>query len=104
MSRARLSWQVSLWPPCMIYRDLDPKGHYLVRTTGYGQELLRINGTPVQPSVDGKEMGEFKEFPVPPECLSDGRLVLTWARPGNEQNLNWRNRSRLSEVWLIKLK
>ena len=104
MSRTRLSWQVSLWPPCMIYRDLDPKGHYLVRTTGYGQELLRMNGTPVQPSVDGKEMGEFKEFPVPEECLSDGRLVLTWARPGNEENLNWRSRSRLSEVWLIKLK
>lgn len=104
MSRARLSWQVTMWPPCMVYRDLDPKGDYIVRTTGYGQELLRMNGTPVRPSVDGKEMGEFKEFPVLPECLRDGRLVLTWVRPGNEQGLNWRNRSRLSEVWLIKQK
>jgi hypothetical protein len=104
MSRARLSWQVSMWPPCMVYRDLDPKGDYIVRTTGYGQELLRMNGTPVRPTVDGKEMGEFKEFPVPPELLRDRRLVLTWVRPSNEQALNWRNRSRMSEVWLIKQK
>jgi hypothetical protein len=46
-------------------------------------------------------MGEFKEFPVSKEHLADRKLVLTWDRP-DESHLNWRQRSRLSEVWLLK--
>jgi hypothetical protein len=47
-------------------------------------------------------MGEFNEFPVPAECLRGGRLELTFEIPGDEGHLNWRQRSRLSEVWLLR--
>jgi hypothetical protein len=47
-------------------------------------------------------MGEFKEFPVPAEQVKDRRLVLTWDIPADEEHLNWRQRSRLAEVWLLK--
>jgi hypothetical protein len=101
-SRARLSWQVTMWPGAMVYEGLDPKGQYVVRTTGYGQALLKIDGGRVQPSIDGKEMSDFKEFPVPAGCLVDGRLELTWDRAGDEEHLNWRRKSRLAEVWLLR--
>ena len=101
-SRARLSWQTTLWPKAVVYEGLDPKATYRVRTTGYGQGLLRINGESVAPAVDGREMAEFKEFPIASEFLEDGKLVLTWDIPTDEEHLNWRRRSRLSEVWLLK--
>lgn len=102
-SRARLSWQVTSWPAAVVYEALDPNATYIVRSTGAGQALLRINGDRVQPTLDGKEMGEFKEFPVAAQYLKDRRLVLTWDRPTNESALNWRKKSRLAEVWLIKV-
>ncbi len=102
-SRARLSWQVTSWPAALVYEALDPNASYLVRSTGAGQALLRINGDRVEPTLDGKEMGDFKEFPVAATYVKDRRLVLTWDRPANEENLNWRKKSRLAEVWLIKL-
>jgi hypothetical protein len=87
----------------VVYEALDPNATYVVRSTGAGQALLRINGDRVQPTSDGKEMGDIKEFPVSPTYLKDRRIVLTWDRPTNEGGLNWRNKSRLSEVWLIKV-
>jgi len=101
-SRARLSWQTTEWPESLVYRGLDPAGTYVVRTGGYGQAPLRINGQRVQPAVNGKQMGEIKEFPVASKYLQSRRLVLTWDRPLGEENLNWRQKSRLAEVWLIK--
>ena len=101
-SRARLSWQATTWPREMVYEGLDPTASYVVRSSGYGQALLRINGERVQPVVDGREMGEFKEFVVPPQCVKDRKLTLSWDRPANEGDLNWRKKSRLSEVWLLK--
>ena len=81
-SRARLSWQCTMdWPLGVVYEGLDPQGTYTVRLTGYGQSLLRLDGDRVTPSVDGKEIGEFKEFHVPPHLVQDGRLVLTWDSP-----------------------
>jgi hypothetical protein len=74
MSRARLSWQCTLdWPLGVMYEGLDPQASYTVRSTGYGQALLRIDGQRVEPTLDGKEMGEFKEFPVPAEHLQDAK-------------------------------
>lgn len=101
-SRARLSWQVTLWPIAVVYEGLDPGAKYVVRSTGYGQALLRINGERVEPTLDGKQMGEFKVFPVAARYVKDRRLVLTWDRPANEEKLNWRLQSRLAEVWLLK--
>ncbi len=102
MSRARLSWQATMWPRRVVYEGLDPNATYVVRTGGYGQSLLRIDDQPATPVVDGKLMGEYKEFPVAPEHIRDRRLVLTWAIPTDEGHLNWRQRSRLAEVWLLK--
>ena len=102
MSRARLSWQVSSWPVALIYEGLDPQAAYVVRSSGTGDTLLRINGQRVAPTLDGKQMGDIKEFPVPAQELQNRKLILTWDRPANEGKLNWRQKSRLSEVWLIK--
>ncbi len=101
-SRARLTWQATRWPSSMIYEGLDPKATYVIRTQGYGQCLLRIDGERVPPAIDGKEISEFKEFPVPAKFLADGKLVLTFDRPTDEGHLNWRRKSRLAEVWLLK--
>ena len=43
-SRARLSWQTTMWPRSVIYQGLDPEATYIVRSTGSGQQLLRVNG------------------------------------------------------------
>jgi hypothetical protein len=102
MSRARLSWQSTMWPTSMVYEALDPSATYVVRSTGYNQALLRLNGERVNPVIDGKAMGEIKEWRVDPRYIKDGRLVLSWDRPTDEGKLNWRQRSRLAEVWLIK--
>jgi hypothetical protein len=102
MSRARLSWQTTMWPTAMVYEALDPNATYMVRSTGFNHALLRINGQRVDPVVDGKGMGEFKEWRVDPKYLKEGRLVLSWDRPTDEGGLNWRQRSRLAEVWLIR--
>ena len=101
-SHARLTWQVTGWPTAVLYEGLDPGAAYVVRSTGQGQALLRINSDRVEPTIDGKKMGEFKEFPVPAKHVKTGRLVLTWDPPIGEEHLNWRQHSRLSEVWLIK--
>jgi hypothetical protein len=101
-SHGRLSWQVTMWPERMVYDGIDPAATYLVRATGYKQALLRINGVRIQPTLYGQKTGEIKEFPVPPELLKDRRLVLTWDKPEGEESLNWREHSRLAEVWLIK--
>ena len=101
-SRARLSWQITMWPRKMVYEGLDPKAAYVVRSTGYGQALLRINGQRVEPTLDGNKMGEFKEYPVPANCVKDCRLVLAWEPPPGSADLPWRQQPRLSEVWLLK--
>jgi hypothetical protein len=101
-SRARLSWQTTMWPVAMVYAPVDLNGVYIVRSSGYGRAVLRINGELVNPTLDGKQMGEFKEFPVASKFLTAGKLVLTWEHPDGEESLNWRQRSRLAEVWLLR--
>ena len=101
-SRQRLSWMTNMgWPLGMEYNGLDSTAHYTVRITGYGETLLKANGRRVTPSRYGRTIGAIKEFPIPPSYIEHGRLVLTWD-PLNEDFLNWRQHSRLTEVWLIK--
>jgi len=101
-SRVRPSWISKMdWPIGLRYEGLDPDAGYVVRTTGLSQCLLRVNGERVQPTIDGKEVGEIKEFPVPPELYKDRLIILTFDFP-HEPGINWRQASRLSEVWLIK--
>jgi hypothetical protein len=85
-----------------VYEGLPEGGRYVVESTGYGQALLRINGERVTPTLDRREIGEKKEFPVDPKYLKERKLVLTWDRPADEGHLNWRQHSRLAEVWLVK--
>jgi hypothetical protein len=100
--RARQSWYSNMdWPIGLRYDGLDPSAKYTVRTTGYGECLLRIDGERVQPTIDGKDIGEFKEFPVPQHLLADGTLLLTFDVP-RESHLNWRQQSRLTELWLLR--
>ncbi len=103
-SRKRLSWQTSMdWPLGLAYHHLDPQASYRVRLTGYGQAKLRANGQLLTPTRDAKhDIGEFKEFPVPPNLIQDGKLLLTFDPLPDEVHLNWRKQSRVSEVWLLK--
>lgn len=102
LSRKRLSWQCTMdWPLAVRYEGLDPDADYIVRMTGYGEALTRIDGQRVEPTRYGKDIGEIKEFPVPKELLADGILELKWDRP-SEAQLNWRQQSRLAEIWLLK--
>ncbi|HYH55369.1 MAG TPA: hypothetical protein VD772_02090 [Anseongella sp.] len=101
-SRERLSWMVSMrWPEGIRYKNLDPQADYIVRVTGFGECLLRANGQRINASLYGKGVGEIREFPVPGELLKKGELLLTWDEI-DEEHLNWRQHSRLNEVWLIR--
>lgn len=101
-SRRRQSWISYMnWPIGLAYDGLDPDASYLVRLTGLGESLLKGDGQRLEPTRYGREYGEFKEFPVPQQLVSDGKLVLTWDHP-DESHLNWRVRSRVTELWLLK--
>ncbi len=102
MTRVRQSWISYIdWPLGLRYEGLDPTAQYTVRTTGYGQCLLRVNGRRVKPTLDGKGIGEIKEFPLDPKLYADGKIILTFDVP-HEPGVNWRRTSRLTEVWLLK--
>jgi hypothetical protein len=102
MSRRRLSWQHHLrWPIAVVYEGLDPKARYTVRVTGQGDSVLRGDGRLLTPGRYSREIGEFKEFAVPPELTADGRLRLTWDDI-DESHLNWRRQSSVAEAWLLK--
>ncbi len=101
-SRERLSWQVTMdWPKAVRYVNLDPKVNYVVRMTGYGEALTKMNGKRVEPSVYNKGLGEIKEFPVPQAVIDNGVLEITWDVP-DEHQMNWRQQSRIAEIWLLK--
>ncbi|MCA9103677.1 MAG: hypothetical protein KDA63_21135 [Planctomycetales bacterium] len=102
-SRARLSWQDTMnYPDAVVYEGLDPSANYVVRMSGFGRFLLRIDGELLDGDDERFEMGEICERAVPGALLADRRLELTWDSPSDEGDLNWRKQSRLAEVWLIK--
>ncbi len=101
-SRKRLSWQVSMdWPIAVRYEQIDPNADYMVRITGYGDALTRINQQRVEAITYGRGIGEIKEFPVPRKAVQSGQITVTWDRP-DEAHLNWRQQSRITEIWLLK--
>jgi len=101
-SRKRLSWQVSMdWPIAVRYERVDPNADYVIRITGYGEALTRINQHRVKPTLYGRGIGEIKEFPIPRDAVRSGQIVVTWDRP-EEPGLNWREQSRITEIWLLK--
>ncbi|HPO31278.1 MAG TPA: hypothetical protein PKX28_08545, partial [Candidatus Hydrogenedentes bacterium] len=101
-SRRRLSWQCTMdWPRALVYEGLNPAQKWIFRCTGYGDVLPRADGVPLNPTRHNREIGGIKEFPVPPELTRDGSLVITFDPVPNEENLNWRQQSRLAETWLF---
>ncbi len=102
MTRVRQSWISKMdWPMGMRYDGLDPEAEYIFRTTGYAQCLLRADGELLEPYLDGTGIGEIKEFKVPAKHYQDGSMNVTFDIP-HEPGVNWRQASRLTEVWLIK--
>jgi hypothetical protein len=102
MSRRRLSTQLFQNFPILKYADLDPNGRYLIRISGYREALLRVDGERIAPTLYNKGYEEFKEFPLNQKYVSDGKLEVTFDQP-EESQLNWREASKVSDVWLIKL-
>ena len=100
-SRKRLSTQLFQFSPVLEYARLDPDASYTIRVSGYGEALLRADGVLVEPSRYEKELETFKEFPLPPELIEDGKLTISFDRP-NERHLNWRQYSKITDVWLLK--
>jgi len=100
-SRKRLSTQLFQFSPILQYDELDPDAAYLIRVTGYGEALLRANGERLIPSRYDKGFEQFKEFPLPNKLIKDGRLEITFDKP-DEQHLNWRKQSRVTDVWILK--
>jgi len=102
MRRVRQSWISKMdWPEGLRYIGLDPNADYVFKTTGVSSCLPRANGIRLIPSVDGREVGDVKEFPVPRLAYREGHLTITFDVPF-EPGINWRQMSRLSEAWLIK--
>jgi len=102
-SRKRLSTQLFQFSPVLQYDKLDPDADYLIRVTGYGEALLRANGERLKPSKYEKGYEQFKEFPLPKELIKNGNLKITFDKP-NEEHLNWRQQSRVTDVWLLNQK
>jgi hypothetical protein len=101
-SRRRLSTQLFQNFPELKYSDLDPNGRYMIRIAGFGEALLRVDGERLEPTLYNKGYEEFKEFLLNQKFVSDGRIEVTFDQP-EESHLNWRQRSKVSDVWLIKL-
>ena len=100
-SRKRLSTQLFQFEPVLEYNELDPNSNYLIRVSGYGEALLRANGERLKPTKYEKGFEQFKEFPLSKELIKDGKLKITFDKP-NEEHLNWRQQSRVTDVWVLK--
>lgn len=101
LSRKRLSTQLFQFTPELQYNELDPNANYLIRIAGLGEALLRANGERLKPTKYEKGFEQFKEFPLPKELYKDGKLKITFDKP-NEEHLNWRKQSRVTDVWILK--
>lgn len=100
-SRLRLSWLSHMdWPAALVYDGLDTGRPYVLRLTGRGDAFPVADGRLLDPSKYGKKIGDFKEFPVPEELTADGKLRVTFELP-DEEGVNWRYSSMLTEAWLI---
>ncbi|GAB2525847.1 hypothetical protein [Spirosoma aerophilum] len=102
-SRARLSSQTYQRSPTLTYDNLDPGARYVVRVVGFGEALLRVDGQRLEPTLYNREADTVKEWIVPLSATHDGRIIVTFDQP-EESHLNWRQNSRISDIWLLKEK
>ncbi|MCA9444795.1 MAG: hypothetical protein KC964_28675, partial [Candidatus Omnitrophica bacterium] len=68
---------------------------------GVGDAKPKVGETLLEHTDYGKEEGQIKVFPVPKEMTEGGTLEIAF-EPLNEEGINWRYQSRLSEAWLIR--
>ena len=101
MSRRRLSTQLFQNFPVLRYENLDPDGRYIIRIAGHGDALIRVNGRRINPILYNKELEEFKEFVIDRRFVRGGVLEVTFDVP-EETHMNWRQRSKICDIWLIK--
>ena len=101
LSRKRLSTQLFQFSPVLEYNELDPETDYLIRVSGYGEALLKANDVRLKPTKYEKDFEQFKEFPLPKDLIKDGKLKITFDKP-DEEHLNWRKQSRVTDVWILK--
>ncbi|HOK09344.1 MAG TPA: hypothetical protein PLT82_05590 [Candidatus Hydrogenedens sp.] len=102
-SRKRTSWLSSLDKGEVLYQGLEPNGEYVLRISGYGKPQIVIDGKKISDSGEGmKELGELKEYVVPKECVSDREITIRWSLPPEDLRKNWRQQSRICEMWLLK--
>lgn len=101
LSRKRLSTQLFQFTPTLEYDELDSNQNYLIRVSGFGEALLRANGKRLKPSKYEKGFEQFKEFPIPKNLIKTGELKITFDTP-DEDHLNWRKQSKVTDVWLLK--
>ncbi len=94
-------WHTMSNPEGLKYELLDPEADYLLRVAGYGDAKPRANGVSLTPTDYDTDEGGFKDFPVPAEHYADGTLLITFDEL-DESHLNWREWSRMAEVWLLK--
>lgn len=100
-SRARLSSQLFQTDPVIEFEDLDSNGRYLIRVSGKGDALIRVDGRRLRPQVYNKEIATFKEFAIPKVLTQDGKITISFDIP-EESHLRWKEYSHISDVWLIK--
>ncbi len=101
-ARFRFNWWHTMNnPEGLLYENLDPESDYLLRVGGYGDAEPRANDELLEATDYDREEGGFKDFPVPRELYADGELKITFDAL-DERHLNWRDRSRMAEVWLLK--
>jgi hypothetical protein len=100
-SRERLSTQLFQKSPVIQYENLDPSGRYMIRVFGSGDALLRVNGHRLSPITYTRDPQSFKEWIVPLEISRTGNIEVTFDIP-EETHLNWRQHSKISDIWLLK--
>ncbi|AUD05008.1 hypothetical protein [Spirosoma pollinicola] len=103
LSRARLSSQTFQRSPALSYENLDPGARYSLRVVGFGEALLRVDGQRLEPMIYNREADTVKEWIIPLSATQDGRISVTFDQP-EESHLNWRQNSRISDIWLLKEK
>lgn len=100
-SRERLSSQLFQKSPVIKYENLDPAARYNIRVFGSGDALIRIDGRRLSPLTYTKDANSFKEWIVPLEISRKGHMEVTFDLP-EESHLNWRQHSKISDIWLLK--
>ncbi len=102
-TKKRLSWLSSLEYGEALYQGLEPNTSYLFRIIGFGRPQITIDGEKVN-GQDEKELnlGEFREYIIPSESIKDREITVKWTLPIEDLQKNWRQQSRICEMWLLK--